>query len=151
MILYFKASMGIKQFPSSAQLRQRFDEDAANLLPLSNTASIEFLYNMSIRVTGFSTGHIPLDMDVFPMDNSDTKKEGVSYTYKGHDGYAPIAAYLGQQGWCLGCELRPGSQHANAEFISVLTRDIPRARQLTDHPLLIRLNSAHDALRIASF
>ncbi len=80
------------------------------------------------------------------MDNSNTKKEGVSYTYKGHDGYAPIAAYLGQQGWCLGCELRPGSQHANSEFINVLQRVIPRARQLTDQSLLIRLDSAHYAL-----
>lgn len=30
---YFKAAMGIKQSPSSARLRQRFDEDAVNLLP----------------------------------------------------------------------------------------------------------------------
>jgi hypothetical protein len=29
-------------------------------------------------------------MDVFPMDNSNSKKEGVAYTYKGHDGYAPL-------------------------------------------------------------
>ncbi len=35
-------------------------------------------------------GHAALDMDVFPMDNSQTSKEGVSYTYKGYDGYAPI-------------------------------------------------------------
>lgn len=143
---YFKAAMGIKQSPSSARLRQRFDEDAVNLLPLLSSASVEFLQNASVPLTGLSTGHIPLDMDVFPMDNSDTKKEGVSYTYKGHDGYAPIAAYLGQQGWCLGCELRPGSQHANSEFINVLQRVIPRARQLTDQSLLIRLDSAHDAL-----
>ena len=54
---------------------------------------------------------VPLDMDVFPMDNSGTKKEGVSSTYKGFNGYAPLAAYLGQEGWCLACELRPGSPH----------------------------------------
>jgi len=47
------------------------------------------------------------------MDNSQTRKEGVSYTYKGYDGYAPIAAYLGQEGWCLGCELRPCQQHSS--------------------------------------
>ena len=50
---------------------------------------------------------LALDIDVFPMDNSGTKKEGVSYTYKGFDGYAPLAAYLGEEGWCLACELRP--------------------------------------------
>jgi len=79
------------------------------------------------------------------MDNSQTHKEGVSYTYKGYDGYAPIAAYLGQEGWCLGCELRPGSQHANNGFLDTLKRVLPRARSLTDKPILLRLDSAHDA------
>lgn len=41
---------------------------------------------------------LPLDIDVSPFDNSNTKKEGVSYTYKGHDGFAPIFAYLGKEG-----------------------------------------------------
>jgi len=27
-------------------------------------------------VSGLYTGHTPLDIDVFPMDNSNTKKEG---------------------------------------------------------------------------
>jgi len=39
-----------------------------------------------------------LDIDVTPFDNSGTKKEGVSRTYKGMDGYAPIFAYLGEEG-----------------------------------------------------
>ena len=138
--------MGITVSPSSARLCQRFDEGTANLLPLLKSASVEFLHNAPIPLTGLSTGHIPLGMDVLPMDNSDTKKEGVSYTYKGHDGYSPMADHMGQQGWCLGCELRPSSKHANSEFISVLTRIIPRARQLTDQSILIRLDSAHDAL-----
>lgn len=34
------------------------------------------------------------------MDNSNSRKEGVAYTYKKHNGYAPIASYLGQEGWC---------------------------------------------------
>ncbi len=65
--------------------------------------------------------------------------------YKGHDGYAPIAAYLGREGWCMACELRPGSQHANNEFIHTLDRILPRVRALTDKPVLVRLDSAHDA------
>jgi len=36
--------------------------------------------------------YLPLDIDVSPFDNSGTKKEGVSYTYKGFDGYSPIFA-----------------------------------------------------------
>ena len=96
---FFKAAMGIKQSASSARLRQRFDEDSRALIPLLDAASIEFLQNAQVPISALSTGHVPLDMDVFPMDNSGTKKEGVSYTYKGHDGYAPIAAYLGLEGW----------------------------------------------------
>ena len=89
--------------------------------------------------------YAPLDIDVFPMDNSGTRKEGVGYTYKGFDGYAPLAAYLGQEGWCLACELRPGSQHGQNEFIHFLERVVPRARTLTNHRLLCRLDSGHDA------
>ena len=49
------------------------------------------------------------------MDNSGTKKEWVSRTYQGVDGYTPIAAYLGNEGWCVALELRPGSQHCALE------------------------------------
>lgn len=142
---FFKAALGIKQSPSSARLRQRFDEDARALIPLLDEASVEFLRNTAVPLGTLATGHVPLDMDVFPMDNSNSKKEGVAYTYKGHDGYAPIASYLGTVGWSLGCELRPGNQHANNEFIHTLDRVLPRARRLTDAPILVRLDSAHDA------
>jgi hypothetical protein len=142
---FFKAAMGIKQPASSARLRQRFDEDARALIPLLDAASVEFMKNTDVPISTLSTGHVPLDIDVFPMDNSHSKKEGVSYTYKGHDGYAPIAAYLGREGWCMACELRPGSQHANNEFIHALDRILPRVRMLTDKPVLMRLDSAHDA------
>jgi len=71
---------------------------------------------------------VPLDIDVFPMDNSGTKKEGVSYTYKGFNGYALLAAYLGEEVWCLACELRPDLQNGQKEFIYFLERIVPRAR-----------------------
>jgi len=142
---FFKAAMGIKQSASSARLRQRFDEAACALIPLLDAASVEFMKNVDVPINALSTGHVPLDIDVFPMDNSNTKKEGVSYTYKGHDGYAPIAAYLGLEGWCVACELRPGSQHANNEFIHALDLILPRVRSLCDKPVLVRLDSAHDA------
>ena len=45
------------------------------------------------RVRPIHQKYVPLDMDVFPMDNSGTKKQGVGYTYKGHDGYAPLARF----------------------------------------------------------
>lgn len=142
---YFKQALGIKQSPSAARLRQRFDEDARALIPLIDDACIDFIHNTRAPVTPLPMGHVALDLDVFPMDNSGTSKEGVSYTYKGHDGYAPMAAYLGQEGWCLACELREGSWHSQKEFIQVLERVVPRARRLTSKALLARLDSAHDA------
>jgi hypothetical protein len=80
------------------------------------------------------------------MDNSQTKKQGVSRTYKGTDGYAPIAAYFGQEGWCLELELREGKQHSQCNFIPFLDRVMSKARTLTSRKILVRLDSAHDAL-----
>ena len=42
--------------------------------------------------------YLPVDVDTSAMDNSDTKKEGVSRTYQGYDGYHPIMAYVGKVG-----------------------------------------------------
>jgi hypothetical protein len=85
-------------------------------------------------------------LDVSTLDNSDTKKEGVSYTYQGFSGYAPIAAYLGEEGWCIGMELREGSQHGQTGFIAFLEKTIAQARKLTSKRLLVRADSAHDAV-----
>jgi hypothetical protein len=143
---YFKQSLGINKVPSAETLRQRFDELAENLLPLVDASSAEFLLNSKPLFTELDTGHVPLDCDVFPMDNSQTKKEGVSRTYRGSDGYAPIAAYLGREGWCLELELREGKQHSQNNFIPFLDRVLDKARTLTSRPLLVRVDSAHDAL-----
>lgn len=51
------------------------------------------------------------------MDNSGTRKEGVSYTYHGYFGYAPIAVYLSEEGWRPNLEFREGSQHSQNNFI----------------------------------
>jgi hypothetical protein len=99
-----------------------------------------------VTITPLDTGHIPLDCDVFRMDNSMTKKEGASRIYNGEDGYAPMAAYLGTEGWCLELELREGSQHSQDGFIPFLERIIEKARSLTSRKIFMRLDSAHDAL-----
>jgi hypothetical protein len=79
------------------------------------------------------------------MDNSNTKKEGVSRTYQGFDGYAPIAAYLALEGWLMEIELRDGSQHSQNGFIPFLARVVHKALELTAARLLVRCDSAHDA------
>ena len=143
---FFRQALGIRQMPSAARLRQRLDQDARALIDCVDEAAIEFVRQAGAPVTPLATGHVALDIDVFPMDNSGTRKEGVSRTYHGYDGYAPIAAYLGREGWCLALELREGSWHSQKEFEYVLERVIPLARDLTGHSVLVRLDSAHDAL-----
>lgn len=143
---YFQEALGIEQVPSSETLRQRFDHDADMLQKAARKCSINLLKNADVPITPLDTGHIPLDIDVFPMDNSGTRKEHVGRTYKGCDGYAPVAAYLGMEGWCLETELRPGTQHSQENFLPFLKRVIEQARILTGKKLLVRLDSAHDAV-----
>lgn len=147
---WFKESLGIKQMPSSSTLRLRFNEDAKKLIPAIEAALPEVLINLNAPLTPLAESldpaqHTPLDIDVTPQDNRNTKKEGVSCTYKHFDGYAPIIAYIGQEGWCMGLELRPGSQHSQNDFIPFLNTVIHRARRFTQNCLLLRLDSAHDA------
>jgi hypothetical protein len=52
---------------------------------------------------------------------------------------------LGEEGWCLACELREGKQHCQNEFLYTLERVLPNARKLTSKPILVRLDSGHDA------
>ena len=143
---FFRAALGLRKIPSPETLRQRLDQFAEVLRIIVDFCLVEFLKKAKAQLSPLSTGHMPLDLDVFTLDNSDTKKEGVSYTYRGFNGYAPLGAWLGIEGWCLEIEQRPGSQHAQTGFIPLLLRTIYKARQLTRVPLLVRLDSAHDAL-----
>ena len=143
---YFHAALGIERVASAPRLRQRLDELALEYARVVDEASIVFLERIGAQVSSIWTGHVPLDLDLFPQDNSGTHKEGVSYTYKGHDGYGVMAAYLGVEGWCLSADLKPGSENGQLGFGFVLDRVLPYARRLTARPLLMRLDSGHDAL-----
>jgi len=90
--------------------------------------------------------YLPVDIDTTTMDNSKTKKEGVSRTYQGYDGYQPILAYVGNEGYILDCELRPGSQHCQNGTAAFITGLLSRLHSL---PIvkryLFRLDSGNDA------
>ena len=62
-------------FPPAERLRQRLDQEAETYLDIANTCSVAMLKNGKVHLTALDTGHIPLDVDVFPMDNSGTKKK----------------------------------------------------------------------------
>jgi hypothetical protein len=84
---------------------------------------------------------------VTPMDNSGSRKEGVSRTYKGCDGDAPMPAYLmGQEGYCLAFDLREGKQHCLKDTPSLLRRTLHPAQEITDQPLLLRLGGGNDSI-----
>ena len=101
-------------------------------------------------------GYMPLDVDTFAMDNSGTVKEHVGRTYAGVDGYCPLAAYLGTQGFCLELALRPGTQHSARETEYNIERVLPLAVKLSQAsgasergtPVLFRADSGFDSARL---
>ena len=150
---FFAASLGLRDVPSCSRLRQRLNDFAAEdgALEAIDEFNVELLARSRAPIDALDTGHVALDIDVFTMDNSKTRKEGVSRTYAGFDGYAPIAAYLGEQGWCVSLELREGSVHSAAETDHVLERALPRAARLTGAPLLVRMDSGFDAAALYGY
>ena len=144
----FANAYGIERLPSEAVLRQRLDE----LPPMRSHAALRDLNTRLLGKREFGTvkaGHlklVPVDIDVSPLDNSGSSKQGVSYTYKKHDGYAPIFAYLGTEGHMLDCELRPGSQHCQSgtpEFIGACVKTLDTLG--LSGRCLLRLDSGNDA------
>jgi hypothetical protein len=144
----FANAFGIGELPSEATLRQRLDEMPQDrchsaLRQLNESILSERTFG-TVRVGELDL--IPVDIDVSPLDNSGSKKQGVSFTYKKHDGYAPIFAYIGSEGYMLDHELRPGSQHCQvgtAEFIGSCAETLERLRLAGR--CLLRLDSGNDA------
>lgn len=143
---YLMNAMSVSEIPCEATLRQRMDKQASAFLPILKTASIDFLSHINPTLTPVSSGHIPIDADVTPMDNSGCHKEGVSRTYKGHDGFAPMAVYIGQEGYCLDFEFREGKQHCQKDTPALLENSLRNARRITTQPLLLRLDGGNDSI-----
>lgn len=143
---FFREALGNKAVPSEGTMRQRMDEYAERVLASVSWASIEFLERTKVPLTAISTGHIPLDIDGFVLDNSGSKKEKVERTYRQVDGYLSLPAYLGQEGWMVNQHLLPGSQHPQNGFIAFIRETLARVRQFCKQKLLIRADSAHDAI-----
>ena len=143
---YFKAALGISYaIPSAETLRQRMDAIGSSLREDILQANITMFKTIGVEPTALENGHVPLDMDVTPFDNSKTFKEGVSRTYKGFDGYAPMMAYIGTEGFLVDTELREGKQHSQKGTPAFLRQTLTLARQLTSKPLLVRMDSGNDA------
>ena len=144
---FYQAALGItRNIPSEETIRQRMDDIGDCLRETILNENVELLISNKIRPTALPNGFVPVDIDVTPMDNSKSKKEGVSRTYKGFDGYAPIMAYIGTEGYAINFELREGKQHCQNGTVEFLQETIRLCKKLTDQPLLVRLDSGNDSI-----
>jgi Transposase DDE domain group 1 len=144
---YFRTTLGLTDIPSEPTLRQRMDE-IAMAGPNVRTAILEssamLLKKHAPGLTGGFKDYVVIDGDVSPFDNSGSKKEGVSCTYKLMDGYAPMFAYIGNEGYLLNAELREGKQHCQSGTPEFLRETFELARKVTGQKLLLRLDSGND-------
>ena len=144
---FYQAALGItRSIPSEETLRQRMDDIGDSLRGLILDENIRMLLANKIQPGVLSNGFVPVDIDVTPMDNSKSGKEGVSRTYKGYDGYAPMMAYIGTEGYAINFEFREGKQHCQNGTVAFLQETIKLCKKLTDKPLLIRLDSGNDSI-----
>lgn len=146
---FFKKALGIGKVPGSVWLRQRLDRVGGAMLELVDDLSVRLIERTEAPITPHK-GYVCLDLDTFVMDQSGTKKEEVGRTYQGVDGYTPLAAYLGNEGWCVGLELRPGRWHSSLEADYFLERVFPRVERLVDPKagVLLRMDSGFDSARL---
>ena len=157
---FFARALHLRAVPSSPTLRQRLDAHASDWFELAERINAAVL---SVKIAGIPIdfgllpcGYLPLDVDTFAMDNSGTAKEHVGRTYAGVDGYCPLAAYLGTQGFCLELALRPGTQHSACETEYNIERVLPLAARVSASggadgagaPLLFRADSDFDSAKL---
>ncbi len=149
---FFARALGLRAVPSSPTLRQRLDTHACAWFDLVDGINAAVL---TMKIEGqpidfgvLPCGYVPLDVDTFAMDNSGSAKELVGRTYAGVDGYCPLAAYLGTQGFCLELALRPGTQHSASETEYNIERVLPLAARVCRAPLLFRADSGFDSAKL---
>lgn len=145
---FFKEALGITKVPSAAMLRQRLDAFPDELNSIIREVNTKILEKCVITPIKTECGnYIPVDVDVSPFDNSGSHKEGCTWTYKHHDGFAPIFAYIGAEGHMINSELRYGKQHCQngtpafiGETCKIIGNVLPKAK------VLFRLDSGNDAI-----
>jgi hypothetical protein len=90
--------------------------------------------------------YIPVDINTSPMDNSGSHKEGVSYTYKRFEGYHPIFAYYGRDGYMIDWEVWPWSRHCRKGTVDFIRGMVEwYGKVWGGKRLLFRLDSGNDA------
>jgi len=141
---FFRRALGLRRVPSEETLRQRLDALGHRCDTILREESAALIKRHARKLTPCYGEWVPLDVDVSPFDNSGTKKEGVSCTYKLFDGYAPNFAYLGLEGFLVHCELREGKQHCQNGTPEFLGTALRYAREITSAKILVRMDAGND-------
>lgn len=147
---FFKQAFDLKYVPAAETLRlylEKIAEAKDYVLQKISECNVNLLNRATISpVEASGRKYIPVDVDVSPLDNSKSHKEGVSRTYKGHDGFAPIFSYVGAEGYMFDTELREGKQHCQKNTPEYLVRNMEIINKLhLEHPVLFRLDGGNDA------
>jgi hypothetical protein len=147
---FFRKAFDLRYVPAAETLRlylEKIAEAGDSVLQKISGCNINLLNRTTISpVEVAGRKYIPVDVDVSPLDNSGSHKEGVSRTYKGHDGYSPIFSYIGVEGYMMDTELREGKQHCQKDTPEYLVRNLEILKKLNlDHPVLFRLDGGNDA------
>lgn len=144
---FYKDAMDLTSLPSEETVRQRLDTlgRAEGIHDAVCRSNITLIKNSGLEIKPLPNGMVNVDVDVTPFINEKTQKEGASRTYKKKDGFAPIMAYIGRNGFLLNEEFRIGSQHCQKNTVPFLEKTIDLARKVTDRDLLFRLDSGNDA------
>ena len=147
---FFENCLNLNHLYSSSRFRQITEElsrpEVMKMVKNLNVMNLQGKNFGTIKLNGDETEYIPCDLDVSPLDNSKSFKENVGRTYKGHDGYAPMLAYVGAEGYMLNCELRPGTQHCQKGTEDFLRETIAYLKELNIlDRAVIRMDSGNDA------
>jgi hypothetical protein len=143
-----KLNLGLtKGVPGEATLRQRMDQIGDKLRGVTLRSNADMFRKNKVKPSANGKGYVPVDIDVTPMDNSDTKKEGVSRTYAGYDGFAPIVAYVGTEGFMADVELREGKQHCQKATPDFLWETLHQVWAMVGQEAkpLVRMDAGNDA------
>ncbi len=145
----FKSSLELLKLPSKETLRQRLEKISEKFNDGLKSFTALFIKKYGNLQLIKGTDYIPIDFDVTPFDNSNSSKEGVSWTYKKFMGFAPMMTYIGGTGYMLNNEMREGKAHSNCKGTDdYIKRTLELAQEITeDKKLLLRFDSGNDSIK----
>jgi hypothetical protein len=147
---YFKRAMNIERDISADVERLNLERLAGSsdiVVKGLDEANLRLLKRVTPTPIVVNRVSFPVvDGDTSPFDNSSSHKEGVSYTYKGFNGFQPMFFYVGTEGYILSSELRPGSQHCQKGTPEMIKETNAKLESLwPGKHFLYRLDSGNDA------